>query len=331
MNLFATLAAWFAPDPPPDEAVQAGLRRISEVLGPVLAAERDFERRLSGPLRHALAYCAALEEALPASVDIDRAAFADNPLVHALFASADDIGAVLGRSPALRDYLSEAQAWTHDHCHALMAARRHEKRVLGVARHGNMLSADMPQSLLYFSDHMLVLPAADQATARLRLRAAAFDSLLTSFAEHLERVRKTREATQVERELEKVRLQSLRGRHADPGEVARHCRLLADLDARLRESADALLPTPLLGALADFLQAPEQVLSLSPVTLQVDRSGVLGDDPLSSNGASAQVSFMELTSRDRRRHVVVPVRLRCDEARLAVALAQEERERMFLI
>jgi hypothetical protein len=28
---------------------------------------------------------------------------------------------------------------------------------------------------------------------------------------------------------------------------------------------------------------------------------------------------------------VVPVRLRCDEARLAVALAQEERERMFLI
>ncbi len=330
MKLLASLSALLGPAPQPDAAVRAGLRRIAELLGPALAAERAFERRLAGPVAHALAYCDSLVGALPPSIDIHRPAFAENPLVHALFATADDIGAMLGRSPALRDYLEQPQAWLGEHCHALMAARRHEKEVLGVARQGQVLATDVPQRLLYFSDQTIALPAGDEQQARQRLREAAFDSLLQTFAEHIEGLRRERETLQVEREFEKTRLRAAPGGGA-ADERARRTRRIEELDACLRAHADALLPARQIVALADFLMAPQQALSMSPVSFRVDRGGALAIDGHAAGADARSVSFMELASRDRRRHVVVPVRIPCDELRQALAQARVERDRIILI
>ncbi|PTD97404.1 hypothetical protein [Pseudothauera lacus] len=327
MNLLASLTALLAPPPPPDARVAAGLARIGEILGAALSAERAFERRLGGPVGAALAHCDALVEALPPAIDLQRSAFASDPMIHALFATADDIELTLGYSAELREFLTTPEAWSDDYCHALMAARPQEKQVLGVARQGEVIATDVPRRLLYFSDHTVVLPAIDAAAARERLRAAAFDSLLRTFASHLEAAREAHQQLHIARELERARQY---GAHASEPEWAlRHGRRLAELDERLRASADGQLPGRLVDTLADFLANAGQALSLQAMDVRVDRDGAIVADG-SASPADA-LSFMELCARDRRRHVVIPVRIACSEARQAVAHLREVRDRLLLI
>lgn len=327
MNLLATLTSWLAPAPEPDAAVRAGLGRVGELVGGGLAAENDFERRLAGPVAHAQAYCSGLVETLPQAIDVDRQAFSADPLVHALFASADDIAATIGRSAALREFVDEPAAWQHEHFHALLAARRHGKQVLGVASQGSVIATDVPQCLLYFSEHTMVLPAVDASTAQAVQRAAAFDSLLQTFADHVAAAREERKQLTLEREMEKARMYGRRGRP----EAECLTRRIAELDDCLRRKADALLPAQLLRALADFLMQPEQALHLDPVDLLVDRRGAMATDGMAAGSDAVGIRFMEAIGRDRRRHVVQPVRLRCDEARAAFTRARELRDRLLVL
>lgn len=123
MSLLSAVADFLKPAPPPDPAVHKALDRVAELVDPLLRLAPGFERQLSGPLQHALGYCDGLVAALPGPVDINRQAFATDPLVHALFATADDIDQMLGRSQAIRDYLAEPCSWDSDYFYAMFAAR----------------------------------------------------------------------------------------------------------------------------------------------------------------------------------------------------------------
>lgn len=334
MNFTATLSAWFRPAPPPAPRVRAGLQRVSELAGIPLAGERNLERRLSGPVAHALDHCDALVAALPGAIEVGRAAFAADPLVHALFASADDIGDMIGLSAPLRAYMASPPATQGDEVFALLGARRQHKRVLGVACTGSVVSTQVPQDLLYFSRHLLTEPAPDAESAAARLRSAAFDSLLRTFADHVESVRATGKTLKLDREMEKVRLQTRRlgaGRNAGDTDTAAYVRRIEELDARLRLQADALQPDALLKTLADFLMQPECALSQQQVCVQVSRNGVLVPADAAAPPDATLIRFTELSTRDNRRHVVLPVRLRRDEVREALARMRAERDRMMMI
>ncbi|MDR0715904.1 MAG: hypothetical protein LBF50_00610 [Azoarcus sp.] len=318
MNPLSRLFSWFAPAPPPDPDTQAGLCRIAELVDKTLPAAADFNEKLAAPVARARACCASLIDALPPAVDLDRQSFAADPLIHALFASADDIGDTVAASAPVRAYLAEPESRRGDTFFALLAARRADKKALGVAMRGDIVMTDVPQSLLQFSNQMLLLPATDPGAARAVLLAAAFDSLLHTFAEHIEQARKDYESLKTERELERVRQRS-QPAHGRPFPSRR----IAELDERLHQQFASLQPDTLIDALADFLARPEQALSLAAVELWVTRGGVIRS---AGDKDAARIGFMELTSRDRRRHAVLPVRIRCDEAREALRKAREVRE-----
>jgi hypothetical protein len=326
MNPLSRLLSWISPASPVAPDTLAGLQRVVEVIDKVFAMTPGFDEKLTEPVAHARGYCARLVDALPPPVDVGRRHFADDPLVHAFFASADDIGDMLAASAPVRAYLAEPQFRQSDSFCALMAARRTEKQVLGVAMQHGIVATEAPQSLLLFSDRALVFPAADSGTAREALRAAAFDSLLRTFAGHIELARVAYTSLQSERELERVRL-----RNRPAGERADFpSRYIAALDERLRRQFESLQPDSMIAELAGFLMQPEEALSLDPVQLWVTRAGVIQRDDARDEDAAA-IRFMELVSRDRRRHAVLPVRIRCDEAREAMGKAREVRESMLLI
>jgi hypothetical protein len=310
--------------------VQAGLRRIGELVGPLMAGERGFERKLQRPIGHALAYCDELVETLPHLIDIDRAAFASDPLVHALFATANDIETMLGQSEYLRQFLTMPDTYGIEHFYALLASRRHEKSIMGIARTGDVVRNDVPQRMLYFSDHTLTVFAVSPELARMQLRSAAFDSLLKTFAAHVLGVRGEQNSLYQERELERARILASRGR-LPPPELALRTRQLATLDARLRQNAESLLPARMIDALAAFLMTPDEALRLEPLALQIDRSGVLAGEGTLPPGEVSAIEFAELVSRDRRKHVVVPVRIRRQDAILALEQVRDERSRLILI
>lgn len=326
MGLLSAIAGMLKPPAPPDPAARQALERIGELVDPFLKSAPGFEHKLAAPVHHALGYCEGLVASLPGPVDVGRRAFGADPLVHALFATADDVGGMLGSSQAVRDYLADPACWESDHFYALLAARRQEKHQLGLALEGEVIRAEVPQTVLYFSGHTLVEPRYDVDATRTQLRNAAFDSLLKSFHAHVEALRQEKGHLSSDYSAERAHLTVLRGR-SGKDEITVHTRRLAELDAHLRAVADSLMPEQLEEALAAFLLAPEMSLRLDPVTVKVDSLGILSapDSP-----DAATLSFPELSGRDRRRHLVMLARIDREEAREAVE-ASLDRQRRFLI
>lgn len=329
MNQLSRFFSRLFPASIPDPDVQAGLRRVTALVDKMLAIAPGFASRLAAPVAHAREFCARLVDALPTAFTIDRQSFATDPLVHALFASADDIGAVLAASGQVRDYLAEPRSWQEDSFIALMVARRVDKKVLGVALQGEIVTTDVAQTLLQFSNQTLILPADNPDSARNVLLEAAFDSLLLTFAGHLARAREAYKSIRTEREMERAR------QRCQPIGVSATFpeRRIAALDERLQQQFLSLRPEAIITELADFLMQPEQALALDPVQLWVTRRGVI-QEAAEHDADAAPIFFSELKSRDRRRHLVLPVRVRCDEARGALERTREmraEREYMLLL
>jgi hypothetical protein len=275
---------WLRPPAPLDEALRISIERTVVAVEPLLRTVGGYERRLAPVVRHALDYCGRLAADIPGPVEISRAAFAADPVVHALFASADDIQTMLARSQCVRDHLVGAALPVTGQCCALLGMRRREKSGYGVALAGDMVCADEPQRLLYFEGHALAEPAPDLDGARRRLGEAMFDGLLKSMAAHV---------------------------------------------ADLRSAGNGPAPADLLSLLIECLAAPEAYLRLKPTTLTVDRAGIIraaGDKEANAD----TLTFMELTSRDRRRWVVMLVRIEREEARRAVARLDEARRHIVI-
>jgi hypothetical protein len=330
VSLFSTVAHFLKPSPPPDPALSEALEQVAELIDPKLrAGVSNFERALSAPLTHALDYCDVLVGALPGPVDVNRHAFATDPLVHSLFATVDDIYQMLGRSQPVRDFLAEPSTSEDDHFFALFAARCQRRQQLAMAQQGDIIRADVPQTVLYFSSQTLIEPSYQLDEMRHRLRRKALESLLLTFRSHVETLRDERERLRDDLSAERSQRKTSRGSSGDE-ECAAYTRHLAQLDRTLRDKAESLMPEQLVAALAEHLRAPETVLFLTQVRVAVDRMGVVREEA-DDDCDVCQLGFPELTTRDRRPHLATLARISRDEAVEAVEMVRDQQRRFMIM
>lgn len=327
MTLFDALIGWLKPAPPPSPQVLQALKRVAELVDPMMSSATGFEKKLAVPVQRTLDYCEKIVLDLSGPIDIDRQSFASEPLIHALFATADDIARVLGGDRAVRDYLESTQSRDSDCFYAMLAARRQSKKTLGIALDGDMVRGDVPVEYLYFSDHTLTAPGPTLEATREGLRQAAFDSLLKNFRTHLQALRDERETLRDDRDITRDRINRLRGNSANP-EIDAQTRRLNELDERLRQIAELLQPEHLVDALVDFLATPATALRLEIFSVKIDRSGVVTH----GDAADAEsLDFRQIIGRDRRRHVAFLIKARREDAVLAVEEVKELRRNYMII
>lgn len=308
------LLDWLRPPPALDPRDAARVQRTIAAVDPLLASVGGHERILAGPVRQAYDYCDRLAVAIPGPFAISRAAFASDPLIHALFGSADDVEQMLARSQCVRDYLAGHATVPPGQCCALLGMRLRITAGFGTRVSGDIIRHDEPQKTLTFADHTLAEPSPDLDGTHRRLAEAMFDGLLKGFVAHVDEVREERQELRDEQAIARARARS-------EGPES-HTRRLAELQERLRETVDALQPGRLLETLAAYLATPEASLRLDPVKLAVDRFGILAD---SDTKDADTLRFVELTTRDQRRWVVMTVRIDREEARAAVERFDERR------
>jgi len=329
VSLFSTVAEFLKPAPLLDPSLRKALDRVADMVDPLLKATPGFEKHLSGPVEYALGYCDGLVASLPGPIDINRKAFANDPLVHALFATADDIDQMLGRSQAVRDFLAEPRSWESEYFYAMFAARRQQKKQLGMAQQGEVIRHDVSQLVLYFSGQTLIEPNCELDTTLHGLRSLAMDSLLHTFRAHVHALRDEREGLRSDVSVERAHIALLRGTSGGTERTV-GTRHLAELDAKLRLTAESLMPEHLITALADYLKSPEPALHLTPVSITVDRQGIVSDESTEDINVHT-LSFPELTARDRRLHLAMLARISRDEALEAVEMVRDQQHRFMLI
>ena len=299
---------WFKPAPAIDAALRQRIDQAVIAIDPLIRQVSGHERKLAPAARHALDYCESIAARIPGPFSINRAAFVADPLVHALFSSADGIDKMLATSQCVREHLQELTV-SKGQCCALLGMRIHEKAGFGAQLDGEIVRTDVAQKTLYFTDHTLAEPSPDASAARQRLRDILFEGLIKGIAAHVTDVRAEHAGLTQEQAIAQAKA---RAGLADSPEA--HTRRLASLHDRLTATADALQPKNLLETLAAALAAPEPFLRLDPIELSVDRSGVI----TSADGEADTLHFAELTTRDLRRWVVILALINRDDARLAL-------------
>jgi len=192
-----------------------------------------------------------------------------------------------------------------------------------------MLQSDVPQVVVYFSGQTLVEPHCNLEVTLENLRCRGLESLLRTFHDHVETLRSERDGLRADVSMQRAHLTVLRGKSPGP-EFQTQTRHLAELDARLREKAASLMPDQLLTALADYLREPEGFLGLSPVSITVDRLGVVSEQARDDVNVHT-LKFSEFRGRDKRNYMAMLARIRRDEAQAAVDLVQDQRRRFMII
>lgn len=307
MGLIDWLNQTLRPPPPIGRVMLERIEHAVTAVDPLMRQAGNYDRILLPAVTQAWDYCERLALAIPGPFEISRAAFASDPLMHALFGSADDIETMLATSQCVRDYLTGHAIVPPGQCCALLGMRPKITAGFGTRISGEVIQRDEPQKTLSFADHTLAEPSPDLDNAHHRLAERMFDGLIKGFVAHVDEVREERQNLQDAASIERAKVRST-------GPEA-HTRRLGELQERLRETADTLQPDRLIHTLAEYLATPESSLSLAPLQLRVDRFGVLVED---SNTPADALRFMELTTRDLRRWVVMVVRIEREEARTAV-------------
>jgi hypothetical protein len=308
MRIIMGLFDWLRPSPPLDAATQARIEHAVTTGEPLIRQVGGYERKLAPAVQRAIDYCDDIASRIPGPFEISRAAFAADPMVHALFGSADDIEVMLSRSKCVRDHMMELTV-TSGQCCALLGMRHREKVGFGIELTGNIVRMDVPQKTLYFADHTLAEPGPDVTATRAHLRDLLFDGLLKGFAAQVAEVRAEQSGLYREQSITHTLVRS----GNDP---ATHTRRLETLGEQLKASADALQPERLLDTLTATLANPEPHLHLDPVSVSVDRCGVITG--VGSEGEGDTLHFAELSGRDKRRWVVIIAKIEREEARRAL-------------
>jgi hypothetical protein len=184
MNVLSRIADWLRPAAPLPDAERTAIERAVDRVDPLLRLLPGYRRRLAPAVRQALAHCETLVAALPGPADVRTRAFGTEPLVHVIFSTPGDIAETLGRSQEVRRYLAAPSHQLAESFYGLLGARRREKKVMGTTLFGDLVQADTPQTLLYFTDHTLRAIGADLDETRRQLLLAGFDSLADSFVAH---------------------------------------------------------------------------------------------------------------------------------------------------
>jgi hypothetical protein len=296
---------FFKSSDPLDDDIHQAIERAADIVNPLFRQVGGYRKKLA-----------------PA-VEISRKAFSADPLVHALFASADDIETMLARSQCIREEFAKNGIAGGD-CWAMMGMRHRERSGFGVQLSGETLQFDVPQKLLYFTDHTLAELHPDLDSLRNNLRLALFEGLLKSFAAHIAELKAERAEILQAQAMEATRLH-LR-RHGAPGIPDEHMRH-PELSARMRTVGDVFLPGGMLHLLSECLAGPAPYLRLDPLQIAVDRSGVITGT--GSEGEGDTLHFAELIGRDRRRWVVILAAI--DHAEIERAMERLTRERRYIV
>jgi hypothetical protein len=285
-----------------DPALEETLAWALDQVEPRLKQIGGYPHRYAPALSHAMAYCRHLAGQVPGPVEINRQAFTQDSLVHAIFGSPEGIVQALAQSRTMREWRLACPSGQD--VFALMGMRLREKDILGVGVSEGNLQRDVPQTVVYFSDHTLTNLASNHEATRSLLERQFLSDLLDRVKDRVEAIRQEKQRLEKERDELQARLR------AHGGDESLRTALNQTLSA-LGEIVAALDLRRYVGHFDAVLLHPEQFLHLDPFSLCLDAMGVRQVECAES--AFRNLSLSRLTSRDRRHWIVLLAHIQLDE------------------
>lgn len=200
----------------------------------------NYKNKLRHGVRALLHHVEELVASLPGSVAVNQKSFGKNPLLNALFVNKEEMKKIFSRSRELQHYFSSGQSKKVDEAFALLFVRKEEKTVLGKHLNGDILFSDVKQTIVNFTEHLVVSPGASEEATRNSLKKMLFARIVEYVEIHMTR---------------------LRYRQAEDSQTA-------------KPSVNLKNPAIYLETLSGILNEPEELVKLQQQFLRLNKMGV---------------------------------------------------------
>ena len=295
-----------------EDALNQAIDQVVQASAPVMCSLRDCRRDLRSPVEAALGYLQQTIDAIPGPALLSPGNWDRDPLLKALFVNPEEMSALLADDPRLKSYFARQEA---SRAFALLTATRKERTVFGTAAEGSMVRRDVPQTAVEFYDHRVIDPSTAAAETRDVLKNRALNALVTQVLERLLQLRSLKDELKEQQRILSIKLKILQTRPggldvltsepaAGESPTRDAPRVLADIDRQIQDlAAESDSPEEYLRQLTAVLNAPHQVLTVTPVVMQLNWMGVKQGNAAADG--SQDIRLAEVEFRDRMKRVAV--------------------------
>jgi hypothetical protein len=301
-------------------AMTETIERLVQEVSPAIRNVRGYRKRLRTPVAHAQNYIEGLVAAIPGPFPLSVEQGGRDSLRALLFVGADQLRGLLNDSAELASFFRNHST---EQAVALLTATCHEKTIFTSVLQGEIIRRDVPQPAVDFTDHRIVAPAPTEAENRRALKEGGLRLLGLRVLEHLTNLKSQKKDLAEEKRMAGIKLKILQahGRSLEgmlesdrdsAVKAARVRELLAEIDQELQTVAAVLgSPEDALTHLLSFLNNPDYVLTIQPLSLRLNWMGVKVDENAEDPGT--EISLAELEIKDRLKRVALLVTIKREE------------------
>jgi len=303
-----------------EAALTEAIERLVQGVSPAIRNVRGYRKRLRTPVERAQQYIEGLVAAIPGPRPLSADREAPDSLTALLFVGADQVRGLLNDNAELVSFFQDNST---TQAVALLTATCNEKTIFTSVMQGEIIRRDVPQTAVDFTEHRVVAPAPTEAGNRRALREGGLRLLGLRALEHLTNLKSQKEDLAEEKRIVGIKLKILQAHdcslegllESDRDSAAKAHRvreMLAEIDQEL-DTVTAVLGTPedALNHLLSFLNNPEYVLTIQPLSLRLNWMGVKVDENAEDPGT--EIDLAELEIKDRRKRVALLVTINRDE------------------
>ncbi|MGI9288488.1 MAG: hypothetical protein ACR2P1_24095 [Pseudomonadales bacterium] len=268
----------------PKALLKEAIERAVDGTDPRLRMMRGYAKTLRGPVLHAIDHVVHLVESLPEAVPVSRDNFANNPALASIFYSTERLEQIISRDAALREF-RESKPHVHGPVNAVLAVRKKEKHVVGIAMVDGEMRKDVAKTTISFHQHRFVDPAQSEDETQRLLMRRLFDRLLGIALSRLVERQQERKDLAARKALLKCKLDVMErsgslNDQAIAGERGQLQMRMEDIEQQLSAlGPDQAVLSTNLAIIAEMLGRAERYLWLEETSICLDRYYVLQSQP----------------------------------------------------
>jgi hypothetical protein len=303
-----------------DAALTEEIERLVQEVSPAIRNIRGYRKRLRAPVEGARHYIEGLVAAIPGPRPLSVEQGGRDSLTALLFVDADQLRGLLNDNAELVAFFQDNST---TQAVALLTATCTEKTIFTSVMQGEIIRRDLPQTAVDFTEHRLVAPAPTEAGNRGALRDGGLRLLGLRALEHLANLKSQKEDLAEEKRMVGIKLKILQAHdrslegllESDRDSAAKAARvqeMLTEIGQEL-DTVTAVLGSPedALNHLLSFLNNPEYILTIQPLSLRLNWMGVKVDENAEDPGT--EISLAEMKINDRRKRVALLVTINREE------------------
>ncbi len=297
-----------------DEAIE----HLVDGIDPNMRIIVGYKKKLWPSVDKALIYIDWLVDTIPGPIQCDKKAFATDPLVNAIFATAGDLQKVFSQSEAVRTFFDDPLNVNVDECYALMCMEKDERAGFGMGLEGEFVKKDVPQVAVNFFAHNIMAPAATAKEVRKCLKQCIFDAVITNIFESVMANHLREAGTDEYRKVLDRRYKASQAwgqeltdlilsiRTDTTSTNAAPAKVTTEQQASSGREVQQETPNVRLSRVVKILLHPENVVRLNHISMNLTRMGIKVTD--NSGQSFNRIEFTEIEIKSVWRRIIVLVR-----------------------